>query len=181
MMELKVNFDPTVIQIFKEVRNFNWLNIKVPITIKIKGDEIKLIYPFAMSLQESLSSYSRSCSKLDSNLIKLVANQRRDIQKEVQSGMELSWQMGTALERFTKKIVGLIQAFEDSVSELLTKADMISTDIEDMNQCEVSEISNKLKAIQKHVDDLNLQNYCNLEQWVQIIDSRIEEILLSRT
>ena len=45
--------------------------------------------------------------------------------------------MGTALERFTKKLVNLTQSFEDSVSELLIKVDLINKEIEEMQNIEI--------------------------------------------
>ena len=53
-MELTVNFDAQVIALFKEVRNLIWLNFQVPHAVSNISKEAKRVYPYAISLMESV-------------------------------------------------------------------------------------------------------------------------------
>jgi dynein heavy chain 1, cytosolic len=57
ILELVVNFDAHVISLFKEVRNLTWLNYQIPHSIANVSKEAKRVYPYAMSLIESVSGY----------------------------------------------------------------------------------------------------------------------------
>ncbi len=53
-----VNFDDRLIALFKEIRNLTWLKVKLPFTLKFKSDDAQNIYPVAVSLQESLRTFT---------------------------------------------------------------------------------------------------------------------------
>jgi len=56
-LELIVQFEDDVVTLFKEIRNFNWLDVKIPHVLKFKAEEATLIYPYVVSLKESLRTY----------------------------------------------------------------------------------------------------------------------------
>lgn len=57
---MRVNFDDWITTLFKEARhfkNFHSQRIKLNYTLTNTAKEVKQIYPFAMSLRESLYSF----------------------------------------------------------------------------------------------------------------------------
>ena len=56
-LELSVNFDSHVIALFKEVRNLINLNYQIPHVIATSSKEAARVYPYALSLVESVNSF----------------------------------------------------------------------------------------------------------------------------
>lgn len=52
--EILANYDFQFFNIFKEVRYLQSINLRVPYSIKVKADETKLIYPYALTLQKNV-------------------------------------------------------------------------------------------------------------------------------
>ena len=75
---LQVNFLPEIIQLSKEVRNLKSLGFRVPLAIVNKAHQANQLYPFAISLIESVRTYERSLEKMESrpNVVLLVAGLR---------------------------------------------------------------------------------------------------------
>ena len=93
-LELTINFDPQVIALFKEVRNLIWLNYQVPHAISNISKEAKRVYPYAVSLMESVRSLAQTSRVIDSmSRVNILLN---GYQKEVQSlivkGVTLKWE-----------------------------------------------------------------------------------------
>ena len=66
--ELCVYFEDNIVTLFKEIRNLNWLNVKVPHVLKFKAEEAIYIYPYVVSLKESLRAYKSVVSKVDNKI-----------------------------------------------------------------------------------------------------------------
>ena len=65
ILRLKVNFLPEIITLSKEVRNLKWLGFRVPLTIVNKAYQASQLYPFAISLIESVRTYDRTCDRVE--------------------------------------------------------------------------------------------------------------------
>ena len=65
-----------------QVRNLKGLGFRLPLNIVNKAHQANQLYPFAISLIETVRTYERTCSKVEekSNTALLVAGMRRDIQ-----------------------------------------------------------------------------------------------------
>lgn len=63
-LKLKVNFLPEIITLYKEVRNLKSLGFRVPLAIVNKAHQANQIYPFAISLIESVRTYERTLNKV---------------------------------------------------------------------------------------------------------------------
>ncbi len=76
-LKLKVNFLPEIIQLSKEVRNLKNLGFRVPLAIVNKAHQANQLYPFAISLIESVRTYERSLEKMEQrpNIVLLVAGE----------------------------------------------------------------------------------------------------------
>jgi hypothetical protein len=53
-LSLDINFDPHIITLFKEVHNLQWLGFRVPLNISLVSSSAKQVYPFAVSLRETI-------------------------------------------------------------------------------------------------------------------------------
>ena len=93
-LELSVNFDGHVITVFKEVRNMTWLNFQIPHLIANASKEAKRVYPYAVTLMESVNTYmqvSRLISAMSDGPL-LLSGYHRDVQVLVAKGMPLKWE-----------------------------------------------------------------------------------------
>lgn len=59
-----MNFLPEIITLYKEVRNLKSLGFRVPLAIVNKAHQANQIYPFAISLIESVRTYERTLNKV---------------------------------------------------------------------------------------------------------------------
>ena len=65
-LRLRVNFLPEIITLYKEVRNLKSLGFRVPLAIVNKAHQANQLYPFAISLIESVRTYERTLEKVSS-------------------------------------------------------------------------------------------------------------------
>jgi dynein heavy chain 1 len=86
--QLVVNFDAQIITLFKEVRNLLWLNYQVPHAIKNMSQDAKRVYPHAVSLMETVRTYSQTLDLIENNpgIEILVAEFRNDAQRMISRG-----------------------------------------------------------------------------------------------
>ena len=84
-LKLRVNFLTEIIQLSKEVRNLKNLGFRVPLAIANKAHQANQLYPFAISLIESVRTFERSFEKTEArpNVQMLIAG----VQKDVQAGL----------------------------------------------------------------------------------------------
>lgn len=206
-LELAVNFDPQVITLFKEVRNLLWLRFTVPHAINNVSKEARRVYPYAVSLMESVRISAQTDQTIsgmpDSSL--LLNGYRDNVQKLVTKGMPLKWESfvhaydlhirqmpgvpGIDGARSESKHVQFVRDFSSSVSMLQTKTVTLTSIIETVSNC-TSRLKNcnyraqvfqrEITAIQAAVDRLSLEGFTNLEQWVQTTNKTIGDILLAR-
>ena len=64
-LKLRVNFLTEIIQLSKEVRNLKNLGFRVPLAIANKAHQANQLYPFAISLIESVRTFERSFEKTE--------------------------------------------------------------------------------------------------------------------
>lgn len=86
--ELIINYDPKVMFLFKEVRYLTAMGIRVPYSIKVTADDAKWIYPYVMSLQDAVRTYSHTCLLLEhsryANVAPLLAAYNAEVQQTLQ-------------------------------------------------------------------------------------------------
>jgi len=93
VLQLGVNFDPQIITLFKEVRNLLWLNHQVPHNISGLAKTAKRVYPFAVSLMETVRTYAQTLQKVQKHpeIIMLVASYRHEVQVMIAKGINYEW------------------------------------------------------------------------------------------
>ena len=93
-LELVVNFDSHVIGLFKEVRNLTNLNFQIPHTIATLSKEAKRVYPYALSLVESVTGFLQTSRTIHSlpHIAELLSGYERDVQSLIAKGLPLRWE-----------------------------------------------------------------------------------------
>ena len=183
VLKLRVNFMPEIITLAKEVRNLKSLGFRVPIAIVNKAHQVNQLYPFAISLIETVKSYERACEKVEEkpSLILLVAGMKKDVQNTLCEGVSLLWE-SYKLDSYVKRLAECVQSFQEKVDELVIINEQIEIEVRSLDTCAYSStvFGDILSRIQKAVDDLSLHRYSNLNQWVQKLDEDVEKRLASR-
>ncbi|KAI9821833.1 MAG: hypothetical protein M1827_002415 [Pycnora praestabilis] len=92
--ELGVNFDPQVIALFKEVRNLIWLNYQIPHAINSISKDAKRVYPYAVSLMESVRTYAQTLRMIEDidEVSILLSGYTNDVQVLIRKGIPLQWE-----------------------------------------------------------------------------------------
>lgn len=93
-LELVVNFDPQVIALFKEVRNLVWIGYQVPHAVTNISKEAKRVYPYAVSLMETVRTYAqtnRTISEM-SDVSILLSGYQNDVHVLITKGVPLKWE-----------------------------------------------------------------------------------------
>ncbi|CEM16453.1 unnamed protein product [Vitrella brassicaformis CCMP3155] len=179
--ELVVNYDQQIITLFKEVRNLQCLQFRVPYSVKVTSDEAKLNYPFAMTLLESVRTYTQSCSKVDDSIAPLVASYQKEVNQLIMDGIHLKWD-SDRLESYARRFADQVFLFQDKVTDLLAQNEQMQRDIESLAHMPLAGEGFKevMEKLQKMVDDMNLANFSNLSIWVDKVDKHIQSILITR-
>ncbi|KAF2103413.1 dynein heavy chain [Rhizodiscina lignyota] len=208
VLEINVNFDPQIIVLFKEVRNLLWLNYQVPHAINNVSKEAKRVYPYAVSMMESIRTYAqtqRSVTELGDVTI-LLSGYGNDVRALIAKGVYLRWESfvhaydlhirhgtlapgDTSGVRGESKHVQFVREFAHAVEELQKKSTTLTTlhstiqnCLAELETCPYTEeaFQRTLDSIQNSVDQLHLQNYVNLSYWVSELNGKIEDILTAR-
>ncbi|CAM9594499.1 unnamed protein product [Lampetra planeri] len=183
VLRLKVNFLPEIITLSKEVRNLKWLGFRVPLGIVNKAHQANQLYPFAISLIDSVRTYERTCERVEErqSIAMLVAGLKREVQALVAEGIGLVWE-SYKLDPYVQRLAETILNFQEKVDDLLIIEEKIDLEVRSLETCvhEHRTFLEILSRVQKAVDDLNLHSYSNLSIWVHKLDIEIENILGAR-
>ncbi len=182
-LKLKVNFLPEIIQLSKEVRNLKNLGFRVPLAIVNKAHQANQLYPFAISLIESVRTYERSLEKLEQrqNIVLLVAGLRKEVQLLISEGIGLVWE-SYKLDPYVQRLAEMVVTFQEKVDDLIAVDEEINIDVRSLETCAYTNNSfaEILQKIQKAVDNLSLHQYSNLHAWVGKLDEEVEAKLAVR-
>lgn len=183
LLKLRINFIPESITLAKEVRNLRSLGFRVPLAIVNKAHQANQLYPFAVSLIETVKSYERTIEKIDGkdSAQLLVAGMKKDVQAILVEGVGLVWE-SYKLDPYVQKLAEAISGFQEKVDELLTINELIEVEVKSLETCAYSSnvFRDILNKIQKAVDDLSLHRYSNLKEWVNRLDKEVEAKLAAR-
>ncbi|THY74507.1 dynein heavy chain [Aureobasidium pullulans] len=204
ILELSVSFDAQVITLFKEVRNLQWQKFTIPHAINNTSKEARRVYPYAVSLMESVNTYAQTINVIDSmpEVSMLVNGVRSEVQALIAKGTPLKWdslsgayevnvrQMPTGSSDQTEsKHVKFIRDFAKAIRDLQEKTSLLSsinvavhTALTELETCSYAQeaFRQQIDIIQKSVDQLNLKGFSNLSLWVAETNQKIQLVLLSR-
>ncbi|KAJ3273119.1 hypothetical protein HDV01_004758 [Terramyces sp. JEL0728] len=189
-LELGINFDSKSISVFKEVRNLMNMGYSVPMQIQNASLDSKKVYPFAVSLNESLRIYQKCLISVDKVGL-LVGEFHLKVQTLIQQGIQLQWDYfintyeenneGRYVE-FVSEFSQSVFQFQDKINLALQKTNEIDSLISELEDCKYEQLvlSVIMDKIQKNVDLLAFESFSNLNEWVIGLDARIENVLFSR-
>ncbi|EGG20698.1 cytoplasmic dynein heavy chain [Cavenderia fasciculata] len=181
-LSLDINFDSHIIMLFKEVRNLQSLGFRVPLNISFISSTAKQVYPFAVSLKETLRTYTQTSAKITHEIAPLIAAYKRDVQQSLTEGFKLKWESLPQLDPYVRKLSTFVNAFRDKVDDLIIKYGEITKLLDRLRSCPFKHetFEEILADIQKLVDELNLASYSNLSLWVGQLDQMVEHVLTER-
>ncbi|XP_017775192.1 PREDICTED: dynein heavy chain, cytoplasmic isoform X3 [Nicrophorus vespilloides] len=195
VLKLRVNFLPEIITLAKEVRNLKCLGFRVPLAIVNKAHLANQLYPYAISLIESIRTYEMTLEKLThrnnpsggvkiedkASIIPLVAGMRKEVQQLIAEGVQLVWE-SYKLDPYSQRLSDTIVSFQERVEELAIVGEQLEVDVRSLETCPYSAntFADILAKIQHAVDDLSLKQYSNLHIWVSRLDEEVEKNLAAR-
>ncbi|KAK7789348.1 hypothetical protein R5R35_002380 [Gryllus longicercus] len=183
VLKLRVNFHPEIITLAKEVRNLKSLGFRVPLAIVNKAHQANQLYPFAISLIESVRTYERTLEKIEdkASVIPLVAGLRKEVQMLIAEGIALVWE-SYKLDPYVQRLAEVVFGFQEKVEDLLVVEEQLDVDVRSIETCPYSAhtFADILSKIQHAVDDLSLRQYSNLHIWVTRLDEEVEKNLAAR-
>ncbi|GJQ76160.1 hypothetical protein Trydic_g1905 [Trypoxylus dichotomus] len=183
ILKLRVNFLPEIITLAKEVRNLKCLGFRVPLAIVNKAHQANQLYPFAISLIESVRTYDMTLEKLEdkASIIPLVAGTRKEVQQLIAEGIQLTWE-SFKLDPYVQRLSDTVVSFQERVEELVIVGEQLEVDVRSLETCPYSAntFAEILAKIQHAVDDLSLKQFSNLHIWVNRLDEQVEKNLAHR-
>ena len=206
-LEIHVNFDSQVITLFKEVRNLLWLNFNVPHAISNVSKEARRVYPFAVSLMESLNTLAQTNLTIDSmtGVTILLSGYRNDVQAFIGKGAPLRWdtfvlaydvhvrqQAEDTLGRpsgddklhvqFVRNLGNSISTLQNKVSTLSTIQVTVDAALRELQSCTFTHeaFQSHLESLQRAIDHLNLEAFSNIPFWVAKTNEKVVETLHGR-
>ncbi|KAH1288756.1 hypothetical protein KXV70_002839 [Aspergillus fumigatus] len=192
-LELSVNFDAQIIALFKEVRNLIWLNFQVPHAVSSISKEAKRVYPYAISLMESVRTLlqtTRSIAAMTEVAI-LLNGYLNDAQGMVTKGIPLRWESfvhsyelhvkqsalangaieSTIPGRGESKHVQFVREFAGSASVLQSKTAVLSSIYETIQKAilELKTCPYEASAFKQRLDTIQVAvDKLNLENYVNL-------------
>lgn len=99
------------------MRNLKWLSFRVPLAIVNKAHQANQLYPFAISLIESVRTYERTCEKVEEriSISLLVAGLKKEVQALVTEGIALVWE-SYKLDPYVQRLAETVFNFQEKVS-----------------------------------------------------------------
>ncbi|KAL8455832.1 hypothetical protein Emag_000406 [Eimeria magna] len=201
-LELLVNFDQDILALFKEVRLLSTLQFRIPYSVKVMADEAKVLYPFAVTLQEVLRTYVECCARVGDSVqaaggaafasesggdeavvALLVASYQRDTQAQLAEGMTLRWD-SDRLETYVKRLAEIVFIFEAKAELALQQHNKAIKEIDTLKEKPVDvpyqDVLAVLQNVQKLIEEQQLQHYSNISGWARVLGRRLEGILTQR-
>ncbi|KAK4494288.1 hypothetical protein PRZ48_014586 [Zasmidium cellare] len=205
VLEINVNFDSQLIILFKEVRNLHWLNCVVPHAISNVSKEARRVYPFAVSLMESLNTYAQTNLTIENmtEVTTLLSGYRNGVQGFIGKGAPLRWDtfvlaydvhvrhnndgMGGSGDdklhvQFVRNLGNSIATLQSKVTTLSTIQVTVESTLRELQSCPFTNeaFSTHLETLQRAIDQLNLETYSNIPYWVSKTNERVVDTLHAR-
>ena len=179
--EIRVNFDPKLIDLFQEVRLIQKFKNVSTIVIS-RSMENKTNYPFAIALGDAFRTFNNCCEKIKSEpkITKLIAKQKRDIQDLIKNNVLTTWSNFPKLDKFTKDICEKVSSFEETVRDLISKISQIESLFVQIQKSPLQKnlISEKIHNIQNIIDEI--VTCSNMKIWIKEVDTKLEGILIKK-
>ena len=192
-MELIVNFDNHAISLFKEVRNLSWLEFQIPHRIATTAKQAQRVYPYALSLMESVSGYFAAIRAVQEmpHMVPLMAGYEKEVQSLFATGIKLRWDSfihsyelhikaktpsnDSAHVQYVRDLATAVTTMQNKTATLTSLDQSIQQAISEMKTCPYSarNFQAQVDIIQNAVDKMNLESYSNLLAWVSQLNVQL--------
>lgn len=174
-LQLIVQFDSQVVGLFKEVRALIWLGFPVPLTITHRAKDAKRVYPHAVSLIESVRTYTQTLELIEQNpdIAILLASYRNHAQQMIARGINMQWDhLVNAYEShrflpgsegresrhfvYVREFASVVSLLQDKAAALIDISQDITHIVEELGTCEyrAEAFTALLNQVQKTVSPL---------------------------
>lgn len=199
-LELGVNFDNHAISLFKEVRNLTWLSYQIPHRIATTAKQAQRVYPYALSLMESVAGYSAAVRTIQAmpNMVSLMAGYEKEVQNLFTTGVRLRWDSfihsyelhikgkstsnDSAHVQYVRDLAVTVATLQSKTATIRELDQKIQLALSELGTCQYSakNFQTQMDIIQNAVDKMNLENYANLSHWVSQLNTKLGQIFQDR-
>ncbi|ODV98401.1 hypothetical protein PACTADRAFT_20118, partial [Pachysolen tannophilus NRRL Y-2460] len=207
--EIVINFDYSIIDLFKEVKHLSFLKFNVPHSISLKSRNIRKVYPKIISLSETLSLWNLALQEVDklSDLKMLMDPDKERIIELISGLVDIEW--GTLIKaqdigEVDDELDGSQSFMKDlyemkvwnNVNHLEEVTLVFYANLEFLNKTKASliqlfeqlaiikydfdEFSNLISEVQKIVDEIILKGFTNVGNLVSVINEKLSQILTNK-
>uniref|UniRef100_A0A7E4ZT92 Dynein heavy chain, cytoplasmic n=1 Tax=Panagrellus redivivus TaxID=6233 RepID=A0A7E4ZT92_PANRE len=183
--KLTVNFAEDLIDFTKNIRALKSMkhDLRIPFKILNVAQQANQIYPYAVSLSESVRCYDLTKQTVQQRpeLESLTLTYRNAFRALLEEGAVLVWE-SYRMDTYVAKVAEAAAAYQDKVDDLINILDKVEADLASLATCEYSAatIGLHLTNIQKNVDELTLGNFANLNAYMDELNKKIETQLAGR-
>lgn len=134
---LASTIDSGILSLFKDLRIIQSYAYRVPYSVKVLADELKLLYPYISHLNSLCINWMRIATQLEADpgrrISPLLTPFRQEVYSVIRLGVTLSWS--------SDRLEGFIKGFYDSVDTLEQKFEAVMT-LDEQLSVLVSQIRN---------------------------------------
>jgi dynein heavy chain 1 len=165
-LALHVDFDANMVVLQKETRNLQNLGFRIPFQVQLTANSVQGLYPYAVSLSDSLRTYSQTCAAVaaSDSLRTLVAELHANAQRTIAEGATLRWE-SHRLDDYARRLARTTLHFQEKVAEAHEMVIRVDACLDELLACDPTPpvFEDVLARIQAVVDDLSLKAYSNIK------------------
>ncbi|KAF4674074.1 hypothetical protein FOL47_009753 [Perkinsus chesapeaki] len=136
-LQLKMNFDEDLLILCQELGYLDSLHYQIPFAVKVKGEEIRKIYPLSVTLRECAETYMSLGTTLaqQPRVASLLAKFHSKVQDALLAACDIGWDDIDAVYSYTAEVSDLIFTFQDRWTEVLSMVNSIDDLVDDQLAC----------------------------------------------
>ncbi|KAF4654456.1 hypothetical protein FOZ61_008250 [Perkinsus olseni] len=136
-LALKMNFDPDILDLCQELGYLESLHFQIPFAVKVKGEEIRKIYPLSVTLRECAETYMSLGNRLSQQpqVSSLLASYHAKVQEALASACDVGWDDIEGVYSYTAELSDLVFPFQDRWTEVLRMVNRIEDLLDDQLPC----------------------------------------------
>eukprot|EP00298_Acanthocystis_sp_HF-20_P018400 c21961_g1_i2.p1 GENE.c21961_g1_i2~~c21961_g1_i2.p1 ORF type:complete len:1367 (-),score=618.02 c21961_g1_i2:1228-5328(-) len=205
-LDLDTNFEVSLAEVLKEMRNFSFMGHKISNKIRKDVNSVTDLHSPAMQLREAISVYKSLMKKVSEEDSILFAEISGICHKYFKRLMTKTWRevlleptndeqnnparpdLSRALnsQEHPKKLIQKLHreviCMEEKVAEYISKQKSVEACLKRMREGSLSRenFAQPLELLQKIVDELDLHKFSNVSVWAKKLDEKVNEILQLR-
>lgn len=193
---IRVNFEASHAELFKEVKYLDWLlpslsssTNSIPATIRSIAKEAYSRYPVAVALQAALSSFydaKRNMSETNAVLLNSYIEPVREVINEAMGGTKraqrwIKWD-STDLNEWVSRISIRVSDYQDRVNDINEKVFKVESLLRRLETApyERQILETIMADLQTVVDEMQRKNFSNVAIWISQLDKKVETIICNR-